>query len=100
MALGIGIWKATPWGYKLIFITASIYTLDIAQYLLHRDTMLAGVMRQLAGAREILRMVDKDMLMNALTITTALFAAGWWGFALYAYLRRGYFRSKEKPLDE
>ena len=99
MAIGIGIWKATPWGYKLIFITSGIYTLDKTQYLLNRDTMMTSVMRQLAGAREILRMVDKNMLMDAITITTVLFVLGWWGFALYTYLRRDYFRLKEKPLE-
>ena len=99
LALGIGIWQATPWGYKLVFITTAVYTLDMAQYLLNSEKMLDSMLRQLVGSREILRMLDKDMLMNAMTIAIFLFTAGWWGFALYTYFRRDYFRLKKDPVD-
>ena len=99
LALGIGIWQATAWGYKLVFITTAVYTLDKAQYLLNREKMLDSTLRQLAGSREILRMIDKNELVNIMTIAVLLFAAGWWGFALYTYFRRDYFRLNKDSMD-
>lgn len=97
--LGIGLWQAKPWGYKLVFLTTFIYTLDKAQYLLYRESMLAGLMGQLGGSKELWEMVDKQMVLQAITIVTLLIVAGWWGFAIYTYYRRDFFLSQQENLN-
>lgn len=90
--LGFGLWFAKPWGYALVFVGTAFYTLDKAQYIVYRESILRELMRRLGGYREVLQMVDQQMILNALTVMAAVLAACWWGFAIYAYFRRDYFR--------
>ena len=98
--LGIGLWQAKPWGLKLVFIATLLYTIDKAQYILYRESMLAGLMAQLGGSQELWQMVDKDMLLQGITILTLFFIAGWWGFAIYTYYRKDYFFSRQEELND
>jgi len=36
---------------------------------------------------------DRQMLLQILMLVAVLFAACWWGFAVYTYFRRDYFRA-------
>jgi hypothetical protein len=93
--LGLGLWFAKPWGYALVFVGTAFYTLDKAQYIVYRKSILRELMRRLGGYREVLQMVDQQMILNALTVMAAVFAACWWGFAIYTYYRRDYFRDRK-----
>jgi len=92
--LGFGLWFAKPWGYTLVFVGTAFYTLDKAQYIVYRKSILWELMRRLGGYREVLQMVDQQMILNALTVMAVVFAACWWGFAIYTYYRRDYFRDR------
>ena len=94
--IGIGLWLAKPWGYALVFVGTAIYTLDKAQYIVYRKTVLWELMRRLGEFREVLQMVDQQLILNVLTVMAAVFAACWWGFAIYTYYRRDYFRVQEE----
>ena len=50
------------------------------------------LMQQLQQYREIFELIEKDSILQIVVLSTVLFVGCWWGFALYIYLRRGYFR--------
>jgi hypothetical protein len=96
VGLGIGLWRATPWGYKLVFATTLIYTLDKVLYLLYRDAMKAWLERQLISYADIWQYIEIETFLNWITLVMLLFVACWWGFAGYTYLRREYFGAGQK----
>ena len=91
-ALGIGLWFARPWAYLLVFLTTLIYTIDVIQGLLFRKALEAFLMLQMQGREDLLQLVDFDLILRAFMGVKVTLAAGWWGFALYTYLRRQYFQ--------
>ncbi len=92
LALGVGLLTGRRWGYRLVFAGTLYYTIDKLLYLLDRKTMEVHLMQQLQQYREILEYIDQDALLRMMALTTVLFVGCWWGFAVYIYLRRGYFR--------
>ena len=92
LALGVGLLAGRRWGYRLVFAGTLYYTLDRSLYLLDRSTMEAHLMQQLEPYREIFELVDKDSILQLTASATLLFVGCWWGFALYIYRRRDYFR--------
>ncbi len=97
LALGVGLWTGRRWGYRLVFAGTLYYTLDRFLYLVDQKTMEVHVMRQLG---EVLELLEKslsvrdpsDLVLQIMVLATVLFVGCWWGFALYIYRRRGYFR--------
>ncbi len=100
LALGIGLWKARPWCYRLIFATALLITLDKLQYVIYHKTILAEMIRQAGPYRQLLQAIDPQMFLQILILVSALLAACWWGFALYTYIRRDYFRQSNPSMME
>jgi predicted MFS family arabinose efflux permease len=92
LALGVGLWTGRRWGYRLVFAGTLYYTLDKFLYLLDRETIEVHLMQQLQPYGEIFELIEKDSILQMMVLTTVLFVGCWWGFALYIYLRRGYFR--------
>ena len=97
MALGIGLWRARIWAYKLVFAATFVYTLDKAQYLLFPKSMEALTRQQLSKYQDIGQLFDIEAILQIVTLLTLLFIACWWGFAFYTYWRRNYFRMRQKP---
>lgn len=91
VGLGIGLWQAKPWGYTLVLFTTGIYTLDRLQLLLSRKAVLADLLSKPGLLGEVLAAVDSHLLLTVFTAATMLVLLCWWGFAVYAYLRRDYF---------
>ena len=96
-ALGVGLWRARKWGYTLVFVTATLYTLDKLQFILSRQAMENFIVQQMSGYEEALRSqgVDSALIMQAIVLTNIIIVLCWWGFALYTYWRRDYFRSEQ-----
>lgn len=94
LALGWGLWNATQWGYRLVFITAAIYTLDKLQLVLSRQAMESFLEIQLAGIESQMQAqgLDQALIVQAVVLMAVMVVLGWWGFALYTYWRRDYFR--------
>jgi len=92
LAMGVGLWTERRWGYRLLFAGTLYYTLDKFLYVLDRETMEVHLMQQLKPYREIFELIEKDSILQMMVLSTALFVACWWGFALYIYQRRGSFR--------
>jgi hypothetical protein len=97
LGLGVGLWRAKPWGYKLVFVGTLFYTLDKVSNLLYTDFMKAWLMQQLSRYEDIWQLIDIGIDPQMVTLLMLLFVACWWGFAVYTYLRSDYFGVGQKP---
>ena len=97
LGLGVGLWRAKPWGYKLVFVGTLFYTLDKVSNLFYTDFKKAWLMQQLSRYEEIWQLIDIGAVLQIVTLIMLLFVACWWGFAVYTYLRRDYFGLGQKP---
>jgi hypothetical protein len=94
LALGMGLWSAKKWGYTLVFVTTAIYTLDKLQLVLGRQALDTFIRAQFAGYESQLQAqgIDAALVMQAVVLMAAVVVLCWWGFALYTWWRRDYFR--------
>ena len=95
VALGVGLWRARKWGYTLVFVTAALYTLDKLQFVMNQQVMEGFIKQQMSGYEAVLQSqgVDSALFMQAIVLTSIVIVLCWWGFALYTYWRRDYFKS-------
>ncbi|MBI5782877.1 MAG: DUF2127 domain-containing protein [Gammaproteobacteria bacterium] len=94
LGLGVGLWSARKWGYTLVFVTTALYTLDKLQLVLGRQALEAFVKAQISGFESQLQSqgVDETLIMQAIVLMAIVVVLSWWGFALYTWWRRDYFR--------
>ena len=94
-ALGVGLWSAKKWGCTLVFVTAVVYTVDKLQLILNRQVMDNFIKQQMSGYEEVLQSqgVNSAVFMQAIVLTSIVIVLCWWGFALYTYWRRDYFKN-------
>jgi hypothetical protein len=99
LGLAIGLWRAKPWGYKLVFVGTLLYTLDNVSTLFYREFMKAWLMQQLSRYEDIWQLIDIGIVLQMVTLMMLVFVACWWGFAVYTYWRREYFglRQNSEP---
>ena len=97
LGLGVGLWRAKPWGYKLVFVATLFYTLDKVSSLFYREFMKAWLMQQLSRYEDIWQLIDIGFVLQMVTLIMLVFVACWWGFAVYTYLRRDYFGLGQQP---
>ena len=69
-----------------------LYTIDKVFFLLDRRTMEAYLTGPLKGNLGVLDLMDQDSVLQLTVVFSLLLVASWWGFALYIYFRRDYFR--------
>ena len=103
LGLGVGLWRAKPWGYKLVFVGTLFYTLDKVSTLFYTDFMKVWLMQQFSRYEDIWQLIDIGTVLQIFTLIMLLFVACWWGFAVYTYLRREYFglgRPPEMPAPQ
>lgn len=95
LGLGFGLWKGSQWGYKLVFITTGFFTLDKLQFLLGQQLIETLAREQIAGYEAELQAqgIDVNMIVQAIVLMSLVVVLCWWGFALYTYWRRDYFKS-------
>jgi hypothetical protein len=92
LLVGIGLWRARPWGYWAVMATSALYTLDKVQFLLARESLRRYVEQAISSLDpQLAQAVPQDALVLLVTVLYASFVACWWGFALYIHLRRAYF---------
>ncbi len=95
VALGVGLWLARKWGYTLVFVTAALYTLDKLQFFMNQQAMENFIKQQMSGYESTLQAqgIDSMLIMQTMALTSVVIVFCWWGFALYAYWRRDYFKN-------
>jgi hypothetical protein len=92
-ALAVGLWRGRRWGYALVFVGTGLVTADTLQMLAGLDVVVAwldGVLQRYGAGGAI----DRELMATAIQAASLSIVAGWWGFAAYTYLRRGYFRER------
>ncbi len=94
-AMGIGLWTARPWGYRMMIAGTIFYTLDKLRYLLDGRARADELARLTKGYEAIFEMVNMDMLDPVTYLAYGLIVTCWWGFILYLYSHRDYFRAIE-----
>jgi hypothetical protein len=99
LGVGVGLWRATQWGYYLVFVTTGIYTLDRVLYAFDRKAMDAQIREELASALGMLGRGSMDLLRETTVAMVAVIVVCWWGFALYIRIRREYFQQAEAEVD-
>lgn len=94
-ALGIGLWSAKRWSYTLVFATTALYTLDKLQLLLSQQVIEAIIKAQMSGFESELQAqgITEAVILQAIVLMSVVVILCWWGFALYTYWRRDYFKS-------
>lgn len=97
LGLGIGLWSAKKWGYTLVFVMTALYTLDKLQLLLSQQALAAFVKAQIGGFESELQAqgIDEALILQSIVLMSIVVILCWWGFALYTYWRRDYFKSGE-----
>lgn len=93
LAMGIGLWTARPWGYKVMLGGTIFYTLDKVVYMLDLKARQADLAQQLQGLGDFFDMQDQGSLTMWGNLTTLLLIACWWIFMLYLYRNRSYFKA-------
>jgi hypothetical protein len=91
LAMGLGLITGRIWGYWLLLAGTLVYTVDRLAALLDKPTRVA----YLGGAevsKELGALIDMNTLDQGVMLTIMVSLACWWGFALYIYMRRAYFR--------
>ena len=95
VALGVGLWNAKKWGYALVFVTTAVYTLDKLQFVMNQQVMENFIKQQMSGYESVLQAqgIDSALILQTIMLTNIVIVVCWWGFALYTYWRRDYFKS-------
>ena len=95
LALGVGLWSAKKWGYALVFLTTTLYTLDKLQFMLSEQAVNAFIATQMAGFENELQSqgIDAGLILETLVLMNIVVVLCWWGFAWYTYVRRDYFQT-------
>lgn len=94
LGMGVGLWSARKWGYTLVFVTTAIYTLDKLQLVLGRQALDTYIKTQFAGYESQLQSqgIDTALVTQAVVLMAIVVVLCWWGFALYTWWRRDYFK--------
>lgn len=93
-ALGLGLWNAAKWGYPLVFAATAVYTLDKLQFFLNQQAISALIEQAMSGNESALQAqgITQAQLVQSIMLMTVVVIVCWWGFALYTYWRRDYFK--------
>jgi hypothetical protein len=91
LAMGIGLWSGKLWGYKVFWAGTIFYTLDKALFLVDFKARTAYILKEVGGTPDILEFVGVELISQLMAGTTVFLMFSWFGFALYVYIRRGYF---------
>lgn len=97
LGIGIGLVIGKPWGYGLILSGTALYSVDKILLMLDKPAQEAYFAAessvQSLAAFIGLQEADLQAVWSQAIIMGCLISLGcWWGFALYIYVRRDYFR--------
>jgi len=88
--IGYGLWQAETWALKAIVVGGIVYSVDRLGVALDPASMSAYLQQQLGGVLPA-GAAEMHLMLRIIVLAYVLFVAGWWAFAGYLYLRRGYF---------
>lgn len=91
--MGIGLWQATPWGYRAVLIGTGVYVLDRLLLLLDGSARSAYLEEQTRQYKQLLNNVDLQSIDQIIVLSSMAFIVCALGFAAYVHFRRAYFES-------
>lgn len=92
-AMGLGLWKATSWGFKTVLAGCGVAVLDKLIYLLDGKARHAELHSSTSGLGDLTALVDLSFIGQMVTMVTAMLIISWLGFAVYVYFHRAYFEA-------
>ena len=97
LGMGVGLWSEKKWGYTLVFVTTVLYTLDKLQLVLGRQALETFIKAQMSGFESQLQSqgINETLIMQAIVLMAIVVVFCWWGFALYTWRRRDYFKGEK-----
>ncbi|MCE5230772.1 zinc ribbon domain-containing protein [bacterium] len=90
-AFGYALWSAPPWGFYMALAGTIIYTAEKIICVLNPEGRYNEIVNQLDayGAKDL---IDARQLVSILNIVNIVLACCWWGFVIYLYFVRDYFK--------
>jgi hypothetical protein len=91
LAMGYALAGRKPWALTATAAATAAYTLDKVLFILDATARRAF----LANGSQLINSLGPgmgDMVDRVAMLMSWSFLAGWWGLAIYIYLKRGYFR--------
>ncbi len=87
--MGVSLWSAKQRGFQFMCMGTILYSVDKIQSLvfINATAISLGEFEVLLGPE------SQNIIAFAKIISTGITLVCWWGFMLYLYLNRGYFRS-------
>ena len=95
LSIGVGLIIGRVWGYRLFLAGTTVYSLDGLAFLLNKNTRDAYLSAS-GVTRDVGSLVDVSMFDQGVFLASIVSLLCWWGFAVYIYLRRDYFRTLPK----
>jgi hypothetical protein len=92
VAMGYALAYRKSWALAATCVASAVYTIDKLLFIFDAPARRAS----LDGASRLLTAVGPDlqpMLDQISVLMSWSFLAGWWGLAIYIYLKRGYFQA-------
>ena len=86
-ALGLALATRRAWAMKALLAATAAYTLDKVEFILDAGARRAALHDMGGGMLEGMG----PMLDQGAVAMSAAFLVGWWAFAGYLFVRRGYF---------
>ena len=91
LGMGLGLIIGRAWGYRLLLAGTGVYSLDRLLFLWDKDARDAYLSAS-GLPRQIETLAYLNMIERGIILTIFVSLVCWWGFAIYIYLRRDYFR--------
>jgi hypothetical protein len=89
--MAVGLITARPWGYHALMAGTFLYSVDKLLFLFDADARKAYLATH-GVTNEVAKLIDVSALDSAIVLAILACVACWWGFAVYVYFRRDYFR--------
>lgn len=91
LGIGVGLVVGRTWGYRLFWAGTVVYSLDGLAFLLNKNTRDAYLAAS-GLTRDVGTLVDLNMFDQGVFMASVISLVSWWGFAIFVYWRRDYFR--------
>jgi len=91
LTVAVGLIAPTAWGWQVLIAGTLLYTLDKILFLLDKPAQEAYLASQ-GLTKQVADYVDIGIFHLYVVIMYLVIVACWWGFALYIYIRRDYFK--------
>lgn len=91
LSMGLGLILGRTWGCQVVLAGTGVYTIDRLLFIFDKSAREAYFGTS-GLTNQIMSPSDMQMLDHGVVLAVAISLVCWWGFAVYVYVRRDYFR--------